>query len=121
MIMTRSRRRHGLRMARVYTSCVLAAAYPGAALAQSAASDAQTTVTPDDAPVDQAPAESGSEGDIIVTATRARSGFSAPTPTQIVSAAELQERGATNIANIIQEVPAFGTKNTREGNGGRPS
>lgn len=59
--------------------------------------------------------------DIIVTGSRARSAFSAPTPTQVMGAEELAQRGATNIAAIINEIPAFGTKNTNEGNGGRPS
>lgn len=46
--------------------------------------------------------------EISVTASRVqRSGFSAPTPTTIVGAEQLQERGVTNIADLLNELPSF--------------
>jgi iron complex outermembrane receptor protein len=46
--------------------------------------------------------------EISVTASRVqRSGFSAPTPTTIVGAEQLQERGVTNVADLLNELPSF--------------
>jgi|TARA_R100000501_G_scaffold18139_1_gene36363 outer membrane receptor protein involved in Fe transport len=45
---------------------------------------------------------------IVVTGTRLRSaGFDAPTPVSVVGEELLEDRGATNVANIINELPAF--------------
>lgn len=53
------------------------------------------------------------EQTIVVTGSRvARSGFNAPTPTTIIGADQLEQRGETNIANMLNEIPAFrGTVN----------
>lgn len=45
---------------------------------------------------------------IVVTSSRIEhSGFQAPTPVSVISPAQIDERGTTNIANIINEIPAF--------------
>lgn len=51
--------------------------------------------------------------EITVTATRVqRSDFSAPTPTTILSAEDIQKTGATNIGDMTSFVPAFQPTNT---------
>lgn len=58
--------------------------------------------------------------DIIVTATRTqRDGFTAPTPTTIIGAGLLEARGATNIATVLNEIPAFKSSTTPTTNGVR--
>lgn len=45
---------------------------------------------------------------VVVTATRIdRSGFAAPTPTTVLGSAELKLSGAPNVADVLNEVPAF--------------
>lgn len=58
-----------------------------------------------------------SDSDIIVTGSRiARTGFTAPTPTTIVGEADLDRTGATNIANLLNQLPAFrGTTSSATG------
>lgn len=52
-------------------------------------------------------------GDIVVTGSRvARSGFSAPTPTTIIGSELMEQRGSTNVATMLNEIPSFrGTVN----------
>ena len=46
--------------------------------------------------------------ELTVTASRIEhSGFQAPTPVSVLDAAQIEQRGATNIANVINEIPAF--------------
>ncbi len=46
--------------------------------------------------------------EVVVTATRvARTGFTAPTPTTQVGAADLQKAAVTNVADQLNKVPAF--------------
>lgn len=46
--------------------------------------------------------------EVSVTASRVqRSGFTAPTPTTIVGAVQLQERGVSNVADLLNELPSF--------------
>ena len=68
---------------------------------------AQSPTTPAQSAAPQEPAaEPG--GDIIVTGTRvAASGFTAPTPTKVLSAEQLNERGLANIGDFLNEVPSF--------------
>jgi iron complex outermembrane receptor protein len=59
-----------------------------------------------DSPSDPQTAEHLEE--ILVTGSRvARSGFNAPTPTTVLSAEDLQTRGAGNVAEVLNEIPAF--------------
>jgi iron complex outermembrane receptor protein len=45
---------------------------------------------------------------IVVTASRVqRNGFSAPTPTTVLGRDELQKTGASNIGQLMQEIPSF--------------
>lgn len=55
-----------------------------------------------------APEQAADAGDIVVTASRAGvSAAQAPTPTTVVGAGAIEQRQATNIAQILNEVPAF--------------
>jgi len=56
----------------------------------------------------QAAASDEADGTIVVTASRTdRSGYNAPTPTTVLGAELIEQRAATNIANVLNEVPAF--------------
>lgn len=92
----------------------------GTAQAQAQAGpDAQESAAPAapaEAPQDEA---DSAEGTIVVTGTRTRSPFQAPTPTQVIGVADLEERGATNVTTLIAELPAFGTKATAGATGNR--
>ena len=55
----------------------------------------------------------GQVDEVVVTASRVQtSGFTAPTPTTVVGSADIQARGATNVADVINEVPAFRASQT---------
>lgn len=57
-------------------------------------------------------------GDIVVTATRVnRAGYTAPTPTIVVGTEQLEARGTTNIAQYLDEVPAFRATTQPSSNG----
>ena len=46
--------------------------------------------------------------ELTVTASRIEhAGFQAPTPVSVLDASQIEQRGATNIANVINEIPAF--------------
>jgi len=61
----------------------------------------------------EAQAAPAGEGDIVVTASRVqRTGFSAPTPTTIIGAGTIENRGATNVATVLNEIPAFKASTT---------
>lgn len=56
--------------------------------------------------------------EIVVTGSRvARSGFTAPTPTTVIGQAALAQRGAINIAEALNDIPAF-TPTTSTGTAG---
>ncbi len=85
------------------------------------------TNVPQPAPVDAAQAPGGPVGpvvadtpspapdpqaeqtkDIVVTASRIdRAGFVAPTPTTVIGTATLEQRAAVNVADVLNEIPAF--------------
>jgi iron complex outermembrane receptor protein len=51
--------------------------------------------------------------ELVVTATRvARSGFTAPTPTTVIGEEQLQARAAVNVADVLNEIPAFRATST---------
>lgn len=52
--------------------------------------------------------ETEEPGEVVVTASRIEhSGFEAPTPVSVIGAEQIDARGATNVANLINEMPAF--------------
>jgi outer membrane receptor protein involved in Fe transport len=53
-------------------------------------------------------------GEVVVTATRiSRAGFNAPTPTTVVTAADMENVAATNVAQFLnQEIPALAPTST---------
>jgi iron complex outermembrane recepter protein len=75
------------------------------ALAQDAAADDEAG----DVPVS---AEDSGEA-IVVTGSRiARSGFTAPTPVTVVGEEQIARQGASNIAQVLNEIPAFRPQST---------
>ncbi|MPT47929.1 MAG: TonB-dependent receptor [Sphingobium sp.] len=57
------------------------------------------------------------QGDIIVTASRAASsGMQAPTPTTVVGADLINQRQSANVAQILNEIPAFKASTTPAAN-----
>ena len=60
------------------------------------------------APADPAAQEAPSDPAIIVTGSRvARAGFDAPTPTTVLTAEALQDRGLSNVGDFLNEIPSF--------------
>lgn len=67
---------------------------PGAALAQAAEEPAQS--------------ESSSLGEVVVTASRiVRDGYEAPTPVSVLGAEQIQATAPSNIADLVNRMPAF--------------
>lgn len=61
--------------------------------------------------------DTSSEDEIVVTASRvARSGFDAPTPTRVLNAEALEERGLSNVGEFLSEIPAFRASQTVQTN-----
>lgn len=77
----------------------LAWSVPAFAQAQSASDGAESEALPPEAP-------------IIVTGSRIASGFDAPTPVSVMGADRLAERGAANIGDALNELPAFRSTQT---------
>jgi outer membrane receptor protein involved in Fe transport len=56
----------------------------------------------------QAEASSGTEDEaIVVTGSRLATGFIAPTPVTTVGAAEIEQRGSTNLGEVLAQLPSF--------------
>lgn len=78
-----------------------------AAIAQTPAPAAPVTQT------ESIPEETLQAEDIIVTGSRiANSGFAAPTPVTIVGQEDLQRQGSSNIADLLNTLPAFRPQST---------
>ncbi len=60
----------------------------------------------------QADSDEGEERSIVVTGSRIVSGFDRPTPVSVLGAARLEERGATNLGDALNELPAFRATNS---------
>jgi outer membrane receptor protein involved in Fe transport len=72
-----------------------------------------TPAAAQDAPA--ASEDQASEDDIVVTGSRiARAGFTAPTPVTVVGQDQIQARGDTNIAEVLNELPSFRPSQTPE-------
>ena len=69
---------------------------------------------------DKPPARPDELAEVRVTASRVvRSEFNAPTPSTVVSSSELEQRGATNIGQVLDENPVFRATTTPQTNGVR--
>ncbi len=76
-------------------------------VAQRSAEPALAAAAPAAAAAAEAPEE------IVVTGSRvARDGFSAPTPTTVVGIEEIRTRAASNITEVLNELPAFRASQT---------
>ncbi|NMN04635.1 outer membrane receptor protein involved in Fe transport [Novosphingobium sp. SG919] len=84
---------------------------PTMVLAQSLPSEPRTPAAQaDDGAAEESTTASG--GPIVVTGTRIASGFDAPTPVSVMGAERLAERGAGNIGDALNELPAFRSTQT---------
>lgn len=64
-----------------------------------------------------AQSDSVAVGDIVVTGSRvARAGFDAPTPTTVLSAEEMEQRGMSQVGEFLNEVPSFRATQTPQSN-----
>src|SRR5688500_16426202 len=80
---------------------------PSAALAQD--------VQPAEEDTDQA-AEDGGET-IVVTGSRIATGFNSPNTVQVVGSERLEQRGAANVGEALNELPAFRATETPASSG----
>jgi outer membrane receptor protein involved in Fe transport len=55
--------------------------------------------------------------ELVVTGTRVRSGFTAPTPLQVLDSAALEERGATNPFTVLSELPSVSSRTSSASSG----
>ena len=85
------------------SSIGLMAAAPFAAQAATAAPAA--TLLPEAAAA--APDTNSAVAQVVVTGSRLVTGFTAPTPVAVVGQAQIATRGAVNISDAVQEIPAF--------------
>ncbi|MFE8583372.1 TonB-dependent receptor plug domain-containing protein [Sphingomonas sp. NCPPB 2930] len=76
------------------------------AAAQTLPPSAPETTTAQDSPADQ---DAAGSQDVVVTGSRiARPEFETLQPTQVVGAAQIENRGYTNVGQVLSEIPAFG-------------
>ena len=79
---------------------------------------AQTAEQPADQAQSADQGDSGEAQAIVVTGSRIdRAGFTAPTPTVVVTAATLENRAAVNVADVINEIPSFRRTQSPESGG----
>ncbi|MBT2186230.1 TonB-dependent receptor [Sphingobium nicotianae] len=96
--------RHGTRHGLLITASLVAmAACPIAANAQASQDSTEAIQT--------------SDAEIIVTGSRASlNGFSAPSPTQVIGADLIAKQGASTVAEVLQQEPAFKATRSAGGN-----
>lgn len=83
-------------------------------IAMTAPASQTRTTTADAAPS----TNNASVEEIVVAASRVqRSGYTAPTPTTILGSEDLEKRGATNIAQVLADIPSFKTTTGPQTNG----
>ncbi len=73
-------------------------------------------------PIEQTADEpADSSGPIVVTGSRIATGFSAPTPVQVVGADRLAQRASANIGEALNEIPSFRSTETPASSGLSPA
>ena len=94
-------------------------------LAHSASAQTARTTKQDAAAADQAD-DQVAEEELVITGSRLQSsGFQAPTPVTVVGSMAFEQRAASNVSDVVNELPAFrqtatNTQNQRgNGNGGQ--
>ena len=88
-------------------------------LSPAHAQDADTGPTSSEAAVEAeaaavpAEAQADDEGPIVVTGSRiARSGFTTPTPVTVLGQEQIGRQGASNVSQVLNEIPAFRPQST---------
>src|SRR6188768_1423562 len=106
---------------RNFARCSASAIAMMTALGVASTTAAQTTPAPASTapaatptmPVQEAEADATSiERDIVVTGSRLGGGFSSPSPVSVIGMARLDQRGIANVADALNEVPAFRASNS---------
>ncbi|MDB5689015.1 MAG: TonB-dependent receptor [Sphingomonas bacterium] len=86
---------------------------PGAPPVPSETDTATAIETRSAGTIDNPAAAGTNDGTIVVTGSRiARSGFTAPTPLTTLGAGDLENRAATNIADVLTVLPSFASGTT---------
>jgi iron complex outermembrane receptor protein len=81
-------------------ACIRRAMLGASILALAAAASGAASVA--------AAAEPGGDGEVVITGSRiVRNGFTAPTPVTVLGADRLEQRAATNVGDVVNEIPAF--------------
>ncbi|WP_313803716.1 TonB-dependent receptor domain-containing protein [Sphingobium sp.] len=95
----------------------LSAGVSALAIMLAAPAVAQDSAVPQ--PAEQSAADApANASDIIVTGTRLQnSTFTAPTPVQVLTAETVQQRAPSNIADVVNELPAFRVSRSSKGSG----
>ena len=76
----------------------------------------------DEIPADAEAADAEADGEtIVVTGSRIASGFNEPNPVLVVGAERLEERGAANVGEALNELPAFRATQTPASSGLAPA
>ncbi|WP_164549755.1 TonB-dependent receptor domain-containing protein [Altericroceibacterium xinjiangense] len=103
-------RRLFMRSGTSFLALALAGAMASAAQAQAVVGPATNPVPEDPSPlVNERGIDTAATGEpIVVTGSRiARSGFDAPTPLTLVGQEQIARQGASNIAQVLNDIPAF--------------
>jgi outer membrane receptor protein involved in Fe transport len=108
---SKMRKTVGCRVSATASMVAISAALFGAAPAF--AQEAEDVEEPVSAEVGTDAAEPAEGEPIVVTGSRiARSGFTAPTPVTMIGEEQIARQGASNIAQILNEIPAFRAQST---------
>lgn len=97
------------------SSALIAMAFAGTQVQAQSAPTGNEVVNPPAATAAE-PRSADSDAAIIVTGTRIRSGFTAPTPTKVLGAEQLNERALSNVGEFLNEVPSFRPSQTAQSN-----
>ncbi|MEO6151769.1 MAG: TonB-dependent receptor [Croceibacterium sp.] len=92
--------------------CAAVLGLAGPLAAQQTPTPPVVVATNPDAADSATPEERAAGDPIVVTGSRLATGFAAPTPVTVIGAERLNQRGSANIADILNEVPAFRPSNT---------
>ncbi len=91
----------------------LAIAMPARAQEQPGGAPQAKPAQDENSPVTEATPAPATSGAIVVTGSRlARTGFDAPTPVTIVGAEQIDRQGASNVAQVLNDLPAFRPQST---------
>lgn len=113
------RQRHFDAFSSVSVVALVALSLPAHAFAQGTGGSAETVTTDDQSPQPSA-ADDGSDEAIIVTGSRIpRPNFDSAQPVVVLGSDQIEQRGYTNLADALEELPAFGVPGSSPVGGGQ--